>query len=53
MPTEHELWPAFVEYARLNGVSLDSEDDWGPWWECFLAGATVVRDHYAGSNNDE
>jgi hypothetical protein len=33
-----EVWDAFVSWAKNNGCWSDSEEDWSPWWECYLAG---------------
>lgn len=29
---------AFRVWAAANGVSLEYEDDWSPWWDCWLDG---------------
>jgi hypothetical protein len=40
MPVDEDsLWDDFHEWADANGVGLDDEAVWGPWWACFLAGA--------------
>jgi hypothetical protein len=36
-----ELWIAFDKWADENNVGEDPED-YGPWWECFLAGFDVA-----------
>ena len=45
-PQEHPLWKDFVAYCYDTGVTPEGEDayeeDWKPWWEFFLAGATAV-----------
>ena len=28
----------FLKFCEENGISLDDEDDWNPWWECWHAG---------------
>lgn len=32
---EDYLWNDFEVWADLNGVSLEHEIDWEPWWECW------------------
>ena len=29
---------AFKDFAMENGINLEYEEDWGVWWDCFLAG---------------
>jgi hypothetical protein len=36
------LWKAFSIIAKAQDVSLEDEDDWGPWWDFWIAGF-----HYA------
>lgn len=31
-------WDAFVEWAGDNGVSLEHQEDWQPWYECWMNG---------------
>lgn len=31
-------WEEFSKFALANYISLDSQDDWGPWWACWKAG---------------
>lgn len=45
---QHRLWPRFVEWAGKNGVDLVYFDDWGAWWQCFLAGAIAARTDLVG-----
>lgn len=33
-----ELPDSFKQYANKNGISLISEDDWVPWYNCWYAG---------------
>jgi len=33
------LWPAFEKYCKEQMISLEHEDDWYPWWHCFVNGA--------------
>lgn len=33
-----EAWKIFKEYADNNGISLESTDDWYPWFELFELG---------------
>lgn len=35
----HKFCRRFKDWAKTNGVGLDNEDDWVPWWECFREGA--------------
>lgn len=35
---EYYGWQAFIRYAERQGIALDDEDDWGPWWDCWKAG---------------
>lgn len=30
-------WDQFENYCMLNGISMDHEDDWMSWWECWNA----------------
>ena len=35
----------FRVWAQHKGVSLEHEDDWGVWWECWVDGYTqAVKD---------
>jgi hypothetical protein len=36
---EKELyhWDAFVNWAQYEGVGLEYEEDWSPWWKCWVA----------------
>lgn len=36
---DHPLWPAFIEIAEEQSISLDHEVDWIDNWIMFLAGA--------------
>lgn len=31
-------WNNFIKYAEENGISLEYEDDWKEWWDCWKAG---------------
>jgi len=31
-------WAKFTEYANREGISLDDEEDYGPWWDCWKEG---------------
>ena len=31
-------WPRFTAFCEAEGISLDHEDDWLPWWSCWCAG---------------
>lgn len=41
-PQQHQLWPKFVAYADQAGVSLEAQEDWEPWWVCFLSGVHAL-----------
>ncbi len=43
-PLGHPLWDAFWAWAEEHGYDSDYEDDWAPWWFCFLAGADAESD---------
>ena len=42
-PQDHPLWPRFWVWAVENGCDSESENDWGIWWECFIAGAVAMK----------
>jgi hypothetical protein len=31
-------WKEFVKFAEQEGINLEHEDDWGPWWNCWKGG---------------
>ena len=31
-------WVHFQTYADGFGIPTDNEEDWGPWWDCFVEG---------------
>ncbi|MCK4498932.1 hypothetical protein KAU11_00370 [Candidatus Babeliales bacterium] len=31
----------FVDWAEENGINMDDEKDWKPWWNCWHAGYKV------------
>jgi len=31
-------WDGFCQWAESEGVGLEQEDDWLPWWNCWVAG---------------
>ena len=33
-----QMWKGFKSYAEDNGINLDAEDDFGDWWDCYVAG---------------
>ena len=39
--TDEELttyaWESFCWWAAENGVAMDYEEDWRPWWDCWKA----------------
>lgn len=45
-PKEHPLWNSFCEWCKKNnGYDPDQEheDDWKPWFDCFLSGSLAER----------
>lgn len=30
-------WDEFRDWCEDNCVSLEHQDDWGPWWDCWKA----------------
>lgn len=51
-----EYYYEFKEFADANGVSLECEDDWRPWYVCFLAGVQtgkeIERLEWQSTNDD-
>ncbi len=39
-------WNSFTEWAEENGVSLDHEDDYGPWWDCWKDAHRVCEESF-------
>lgn len=39
----------FDIHAEVNGISLEHEADWHPWWECWCAGITAYVNTYGES----
>lgn len=37
---ENVVWPFFEEYAVANDISLEHEDDYRTWWDCWYDGFT-------------
>ncbi len=35
-------WDAFVAWADKQGISLEDEEDFLPWWDCWKAGYSVA-----------
>ncbi len=33
-----QIWKGFKSYALDNCINLDVEDDFGVWWDCYVAG---------------
>ncbi len=33
-----QMWKGFKEYALDNCIDLSQEDDFGDWWDCYVAG---------------
>jgi len=33
-----QIWKGFKSYAEDNGIDLAHEDDFGVWWDCYVAG---------------
>jgi len=40
----------FSSWCEENGVSLDNEEDWGPWWDCWVDGGSAFV--VIGSDDD-
>lgn len=36
--TEENAHETFLDYATERGINMEDEEDWGPWWECFITG---------------
>ena len=51
MDREAYHWDKFELYADADGISLDHEDDWMPWWECWCAGIDAEC-RYRKENDD-
>jgi len=34
-----DLWNFFVEFCKLESISLEHFEDWSAWWHCFRMGA--------------
>jgi len=47
-PKNAELygWNRFVKWGKRWGISFEQEDDWKPWWDCWMKG------YIAGINGD-
>ena len=44
-------WNKFAEYANRVGISLDYEDDYGTWWDCWKEGyVCAISDVIEGFN---
>ena len=39
-PKNAELygWNKFVRWGKKWGISFENEDDWKPWWDCWMKG---------------
>jgi hypothetical protein len=35
---EDEVWGAFCSWAMEHKISLDNEEVWGPWFDCYQSG---------------
>ena len=35
---ERYNWTKFTKYANRVGISLDDEEDYGAWWDCWKEG---------------
>ena len=33
-----QIWKGFKSYALDNGINLNQWDDFGDWWDCYVAG---------------
>ena len=51
LPT-HPLWDVFWTWAETNGCDSEYEEDWGPWWNCFLAGIKAAEAAGRSIEND-
>lgn len=40
---ESEIWSAFTTFAEDEGISLEFEDDFLPWYVCFRTGWLSAR----------
>lgn len=44
---EHEIdWEAYAHFelwAIANEVNIDNEDDWLPWYKCWLSGWNTAK----------
>lgn len=38
---QHPIWLAFELWADQHFIGDEYEEDWRPWWECFLAGYEI------------
>ena len=36
-------WWFFVDWCNSEGVSLEDEEDYGPWWDCWKTGIASER----------
>lgn len=51
-PIGNPFWIYFVKWAEANGIDLEHVEDWGPWFECFQAGAEAERNRCWDKIND-
>jgi len=38
-------WDEFRDWCEDNGVDLEHQDDWMPWWECWNAALDAREVH--------
>ena len=36
-------WEEFTAYCELEGIPLEDEDDWKPWWDCWKTGIDAAN----------
>ena len=40
--TKHPMWKAFWKWAEWENIDRRHEEDWEPWWSCFVSGAEAA-----------
>jgi len=44
MSLEKEAFEKFIQWKESLDVDIgDAQPDWGPWWDCFLAGYKAAK----------
>jgi len=55
-PQEQTNWPVFKQWARINAIPFNHEDDWMAFWETwndgFQAGVDSLDDCISKENAD-